>query len=291
MKHLKTTIAILTLLFTMASCNKDDEVAPDPKTFQYRIKEQRDKDNVLKKSYLYNDRNQVVKELGKNGEVNKQYVYNSAGFLINRSNGNDLTSYVLNNDGRILEEITDLNSGEKTKIVYMYNPDGKVIEEKYYKFISASNVFQYEYNNTYYYNSNNQLGQVLSLEYVPIGETTPRFEQTSDYLYDDRGNVNSVIIKKSPVSNGNTEKVEEILFVYDNMKLSNYSFGSFFNNIVFKNNIIEYTVTAFDRNGSVKSKNTIVAKHTYNEAGYITKTIAGTVGYEATTNYILEKIN
>ncbi len=291
MKHLKTTIAILTLLFTMASCSKDDEVAPDPKTFQYHLKEERDKDNVLKKSYLYNDRNQVVKELGKNGEVNIQYVYNSTGFLINRSNGNDLTSYVLNNDGRILEEITDLNSGEKTKIVYMYNPDGKVIEEKYYKFISASNVFQYEYNNTYYYNSNNQLGQVLSLEYVPIGETTPRFEQTSDYLYDDRGNVNSVIIKKSPVSNGNTEKVEEILFVYDNMKLSNYSFGSFFNNIVFKNNIIEYTVTAFDRNGSVKSKNTIVAKHTYNEAGYITKTIAGTVGYEATTNYILEKIN
>ena len=132
---------------------------------------------------------------------------------------------------------------------------------------------------------------MLILEYIPIGETIPQFETTADYLYDDRGNVNAVIIKKSPVSNGNTEKIQEYQFVYDTMKRSNYTLGSFFKNIVFNNNLIEYTVTEFDRLGAVKSKYIAKANHSYNEAGYVTKTIAGTVGFEDTTNYILEKIN
>lgn len=292
MKNFKTTIAILTTLIVMVSCSKDDP-APDPSTFQYRLKEERDQNNVLKKSYQYNDRNQVVKELDSKGELDKEYVYNNAGFLVNKLVDKIFTSYVLNDTGRILEEITTFNSGDKNKTIYEYNPAGKIIEEKHYKFISASNVFRYEYNTTYDYNSSNQLAQLLTLEYIPIGRSDPNFEQTLDYTYDNRGNISTVVLKKAPVSNGNTQKVQELKLVHDNMKPSTYTNSFVYNAGITlpKNNLIEYTAIEYDRNGAIKTNYTVLAKHTFNEAGYITKTVGGIIGEQNTTNYILEKIN
>jgi hypothetical protein len=281
----KTIIAVLTILFTAVSCSKDDN-EPDPKTIQYRIKEERNKDNKIVKSYLYNDRNQVVKELDKNGEINKQYTYNNAGFLVNDLSGSTFTTYILDGNGRVLEKITNSGSGTSSKVVYDYNEAGKVIEEKYYKFITATNSFTYEYNITFAYNSNNLLGQSLQLEYVPIGQITPNFEERIDYQYDERGNAILITEREVKVANGNPEKTLEFVATYDKVKPLPYP-----NSILSKNNLIEYTQTEFDRLGNIKLQYTVTAKYTYNEAGYITKRIANGFGYEETTNYILEKIN
>jgi hypothetical protein len=280
---IKNILAILILVIALISCSKDDSPPqPDPKTFQYRLKEERDSNNKLLKSYEYNERNQVVKELNENGEITVLYLYNTAGFLTNKKDGSNLYAYVLNANGQVLEEIREVDGYTYSKKAFVYNASGLIIEEKNYRYINSG--FNYNYNTLFYYN-NNLLIQRFTPEHTPIGAINPTFDNSEEYEYDERGNQTMIIYKKSPVSNGNLQKKSQLKYIFDNVKPAPYP-----NSTLSKNNPIEVVQTSYtaDGSGNIENQITFTVNYLYNEAGYITKKNISVFG---PTNYILEKIN
>jgi hypothetical protein len=275
-------LSFIYAILILASCSKEN--AEDPKTFQYRVKEERDSNNKLLKSFQYNDRNQVVSELNENGELITLYLYNTAGFLTNKGNSTLLYDYILDANGRVLEEIERVNgSSPEFKKVFVYNAAGLVIEEKNYRYMNSD--YLYSYNTLLYYNSNNLLVQRFTPEHTSIGAINPTFDKSEEYEYDERGNQTMIIYKSSPVTNGNLEKTSQLKYIYDNIKPAFYT-----NSTLSKNNPIELVQTVYSPNGSgdIDTQITFTVNYSYNEAGYITKKNVSVYGV---TNYILEKIN
>jgi hypothetical protein len=270
----------LILLVLNLSCSKSDD-SPDPKTFQYRIKEQKNSSGNATK-YEYNNQNLVTKiEYPSGGS--ETYLYNNAGFLTNKiQTDNSFWSYLRDVNGRLLEEIYAYNGNPKTKIIYVYDATGKVIEEKNYVYDND------DYNSSYsvflYYNAKNELIQKITPQHTPYGTNTSlTFENSEEYQYDERGNQNVFVLKESRVANGNLQKVYEYKYKFDNIKPAYYP-----NSTLFKNNPIEVTTIQYTINENIQNQYTITVTNTYNEAGYITKTDASFLG---SRTFTLEKIN
>jgi hypothetical protein len=263
-------ILLLVVFTTILSCSKDNTSSePDPKTFQYRVKEIQDENGNFRMGYEYNSNNQVTKRITTSGSY--LYYYNTSGFLyeeLQEASGYR-TRYSLDQNGKVLEEIRyDVGNNPMKKTAYSYNNIGSKTEEKYYDYVSGNYNLTREF--FFYYNSKNQL----------VGDSSGQ-----EYEYDERGNQIKIIYKKS-INGGFPSRYKEDKFVYDNIKPAYYK-----NSTLSMNNQIEYVTTNYLPDGvTVNTQSTNVYRHTYNEASYITKTTYQGSG-NVSTNYILEKIN
>jgi hypothetical protein len=285
MKTIFLKYIVLLIVFTaFVSCSKEN--AEDPKTFQYRVKEYRE-NNILKASYEYNNKNQITKATSGDASYRGINLYNSSGFLVESivNDGALRQSYVRDANGRLLEAIYSTNINPITKYTYSYDTAGNQTEEKVYRYITATSTFDYERTTFYVYNSKNQLINEVTPEYSNIFSGNIILGESTDYEYDERGNQILKILKKARVSSGNLYSTSKEEFVYDNIKPTDY-----LNSTLSKNNRIQSVYTNFLSDGSIGSQNTEISTHTYNEAGYITKTeTAPNNNYIKT--YTLEKIN
>jgi YD repeat-containing protein len=274
-------ILLLVVFTTIFSCSKNDD-APDPKTFQYRLKEVLDTNNLVSLTYEYNNQNQVIKKTQRNSTP-ETYLYDSRGYLVQEIDisGNRIT-YVRDANGILLEKIKYQNNTQRPlyKTIYTNNTAGYVIESKEYNYKLASSSYEFEYNTLYTYNSKNQL----------ITEETPEFmsnnnlvlSRSYNYEYDDRGNQTIRKTKVARVSGGNLFITSQSKYVFDNIKPIDYP-----NSTLSKNNLIEYQDTNYLQDGTVATQYTTIINNTYNEAGYLIKA-SQPLG---SLTYVLEKIN
>jgi hypothetical protein len=283
----KNILAILILVISLISCSKDDSPPqPDPKMFEYRVKEER-VNNILTASYEYNNKNQITKATNGVGLLQSILLYNSGGFLVEviLNDGELRESFVRDTNGRLLETIFSTNNNLKTKFKYSYDTAGNQTEEKVYRYITATNTFNNEFTNFYVYNSKNQLINEVTPEYTDLFSGDIVLGESKEYEYDERGNIKLKIFRKARVSGGNLYLTSKNEIVYDNIKPTDY-----LNSTLSKNNKIQSVYTNFLLDGSIGSQTNEISTHTYNEAGYITKTeTAPNNNYIQT--YTLEKIN
>jgi hypothetical protein len=290
LKHILLLVAFTTIF----SCSKDDATTtapqPDPKTFQYRIKQTAVTNaNITEYTdFEYNNNNQVTKTFI-NSIANYQYLYNNAGFLIefstiNSSFLNSKSVFVLDSNNKVLEQIKFANSQQPyMKIVYSYDAFGNKIEEKNYRFSSISNSYVYENKSELSYNAKNQLITYFTPQYTNVNNNLI-MGKIETYEYDERGNKIRVTNGIS-INNAFPTRYNESLYVYDNIKPAYYP-----NSILSGNNQTQVTFTEYLQDGlEIKTQKTSTYTHTYNEAGYKTKTLVSPSG--VVVNFTLEKIN
>ncbi len=273
-------IAMFTICF-LASCSKDDDVAtvPDPKTFQYRVKEF--KDTYYRYELEYNNNNQLTKYISVNNSYfSYENVYNSVGFLIEyKGSGNYKEVYVRDSNGLLLEKIYQ-NATPNSKTVYTYDATGNKIEEKNYDYVNGSYV--YENNVLFNYNASKQLVSKATPQYTTIGSNTINPTRIETYEYDARGNQNKITYGVS--RGGFPVRYSEVTKVYDNVKPAPY-----LNSTLSKNNVIEEVETEYGLDGvTITTQSTDIWSYTYNEAGYV---LLEKQNNDFSITYTLEKIN
>lgn len=280
-KTLSQLIVALSILLSIISCSKNDEpVAPDPNPFQYRVKSYTDTNSP---GYIfefeYNNNNQLTKKKEYGNPTT--YLYNTAGFLVEKNYYNgETTSFTNDNSGKVLEQIDyAAGGGTSSKLVFTYNTAGNKTEEKKYNYIN--NNYVYYYNKEFLYNTQNQLSAKRTPQYTNTNGTLYQTE-VEEYEYDNRGNQNKITYARS--QGGFPVRYREEKYVYDNVKPAPY-----LNSTLSKNNKIEEVITLYANDGTtISTQSTTIYTQTYNEASYITKTIRSD-GFSKT--YTLEKIN
>ena len=284
-KNLKKSIAFFLVAIIGISCSKGDDptltsIIPTS-TNQFRIKEVRDANNVLLKSYSYNSQNQET-NLTQGDNTIRTFYNNVSGKKIKtiETIANQSTDIVIEfnyNANNELEEVIKKNGAtpyQKNTYTYL---NGNINTSKKY-ITQAQGFWLLDNESNYTYNSNNQNTEIT---------VTNNSKTTFDY--DLNGNL---ILETYYIATTNTVGIPVVTFklsskkiyTYDNTKPVYYP-----NSTLSKNNITEFVYKTYNTTtGALINSTTQIFTYDYNLEGNISKSyLNGVLQF----NYILEKIN